>query len=200
MPEASEGEWTLDRSKTSLMTLASVVISLAGLIGFGWLSSALGSSTDFTVTIKPGQDNSNTLLLIALVFLGIFVLYGLLLVFHESCHGLAARWAGARPKYGAKFIAWFFPVLYVTAPAIKMTRKQYLTFALTPTVLVNALGLLLMLPPTPLRWMLVIPLGLHLGGCIGDWWLTCVILRLPRETLFEDTPEGFRYRCEQPVG
>jgi hypothetical protein len=198
MPKAVEGQWTLDKRKSGYMTLASVAISFAGLFGFGWLCSLLGASNEFTITIKPGEDNSNTLLMLALIPFGFLGIYLALLVFHEWCHGLAARWVGAKPKYGAKFVTWFFPVFYVTAPHFMFNRKQYLAFALTPTIVVNVVGAALMLPPTPLRWMLVLPLGLHLGGCIGDWWMTCVIAKLPRETLFEDTPEGFLYRYEVP--
>ncbi len=104
MPKAVEGQWTLDKRKSGYMTLASVAISFAGLFGFGWLCSLLGASNEFTITIKPGEDNSNTLLMLALIPFGFLGIYLALLVFHEWCHGLAARWVGAKPKYGAKFV------------------------------------------------------------------------------------------------
>jgi hypothetical protein len=74
-----------------------------------------------------------------------------------------------------------------------MTRRQYLIVGLTPTVVVNLLGVLLMLPPTPLRLLLIVPLAMHFAGCIGDWWMAITTLRLPATTLFEDTQEGFRF-------
>jgi len=55
-------------------------------------------------------------------------------------------------------------------------------------------GIALMAPPTALRLMLVFPLAMHLGGCVGDWWILSVVLRLPAGVRIEDTEEGFRYR------
>lgn len=44
------------------------------------------------------------------------------------------------------------------------------------------------------RYALVLPLSIHFGGCVGDWWMAAVLNGVPGDTLIEDTPEGFRYR------
>jgi hypothetical protein len=195
MPDLVEGRWILDRRKSLGMTLGSIVLTVAGLFLFGGLSSMLGSAGDMKFEMTPQQaESGRAFQILILLLVGVVVLYAFILLFHEACHFAAARFVGGRPRFGAKFVTWFFPVLYVTAPGFWMSRKQYLIFAMTPTVVVNVLGTLLMLPPWPGRVFLILPMALHLGGCIGDWWMTCTILLKPRDTQFEDTPEGFNFR------
>jgi len=64
---------------------------------------------------------------------------------------------------------------------------------LAPTVIVNLVGIALMWPPTVLRYLLVLPMAVHLAGCMGDWWMLLVLSRVPGDHTVEDTPEGFRY-------
>jgi hypothetical protein len=45
----------------------------------------------------------------------------------------------------------------------------------------------------PLGGWLVVPLGLHLGGCIGDFWLTALVLCKPAGTLVEDRKTGVHF-------
>jgi hypothetical protein len=63
---------------------------------------------------------------------------------------------------------------------------------MAPTVVLHAVCLPLFL--TPIWWAAVLPMAAHLGGCAGDWWIARVVIGFPRDTLFEDTQEGFRYR------
>jgi hypothetical protein len=42
----------------------------------------------------------------------------------------------------------------------------------------------------PFGAWLVVPLGLHFGGAVGDLWATGLMLSQPRGTLIEDTTTG----------
>jgi hypothetical protein len=66
--------------------------------------------------------------------------------------------------------------------------------ALAPTVAVNLLGMALLVVLGSWSWVLVPALAAHLGGCVGDWWIAVVMMRLPAGTLIEDTEHGFRHR------
>jgi len=188
-------QWTLDAGKVWYLTALGGIVTAFGVVLFGWLGGV--DRLNFTITVTPGQ--SGVPILAAAGAAAVLAVLGLFFV-HEWCHGLAFRWAGARPRYGAKLVAWFFPVFYATAPGHWLTRRQYLTVVLAPTVVVNLAGLGALLAfPTVGLW-LIGPLAFHLGGCVGDWWMAVVIARLPAGTLFEDTRDGFRYRPDAAQG
>lgn len=190
----TEQEWTLDKRRSIYMTLVSFPLFIVGLVLFAGLNSVLRPHYALQFTVSPQQGVGLVIAWFCGAMLGIFLLTALVLVIHEGCHGLAFHWAGATPRYGAKMISGFCPILYATAPGAWLTRRQYITVALAPTVLVNLLGILVCLPPSPLRMMMVLPMGMHFAGCVGDWWMTLVLLKLPPSTMVQDTMEGFRYR------
>ena len=195
--EAPVHEWIFGGRTAFWMNVAVIPATFLGLFGFGWLNGVLRSEGGAAAIPANSLRPAVTMLLGA--FLGFFGLTILVFAIHEVCHGLAFRWAGAKPRYGAKLIGGFLPVFYATAPGRWLTRRQYTTMFLTPTVVVNALGIALMVAMPQWSWLWVIPLGFHFGGCVADWWLVCVVSRFPRGTQFEDTPQGFRYQLE-PAG
>jgi hypothetical protein len=89
-------------------------------------------------------------------------------------------------------VAGFFPILFASAPGYWLTWGQYLKYMLAPTVVLNSACLPLLL--TPIWWVAVVPMAVHLGGCAGDWWIASVVCRFPHDTMFEDTQDGFHYR------
>jgi hypothetical protein len=188
-----EQKWALDGPKLFLMSIASIIIGILAVFAFASFGTVLGPPPDFTHKVTPEQAPMFILEMMGVLLL-IPILTFALVVFHEWCHGLAFRWVGARPRYGAKFVGRLLPIVYATAPGKWLTKRQYLMVGLAPTITINVVCVLLMLPPTPLRWMLVLPLAVHLGACVGDWWIACVEISLPRGTMFEDSPEGFNFR------
>ena len=112
---------------------------------------------------------------------------------HELVHGFVMRLFGARPRYGVGMAARILPYLYcTTAGQHRFTRPQFTVIALAPAVLITAVGSLLVVGAPHGGW-LVAPLGIHLGGCIGDVWVCSVALRQPRGTLIEDFKSGVRF-------
>jgi hypothetical protein len=80
------------------------------------------------------------------------------------------------------------PYFYCTSPGQRFSVTRYVVVALAPTVVINAMliaGLL-----SGLGGWFVLPFAVHIGGCIGDWFLTVRALRAPRGSLIEDMKDG----------
>lgn len=187
-------EWALSSRLSWVLASLTFLLFPLGLFLFSDLASSLRpaySAPD--IVIQPGQWLVGILqmvgMLVAVVAL-IFALFAL----HEFCHGIIFKWAGARPRYGAKLLHGFLPIFYATAPGHELTKQQFMIVAVAPTMLVNLTGILLMALPSPLRYVLVLPLSIHFVGCVADWWMLYVVARLPNDVLIEDTKTGFRYR------
>jgi len=180
------------RTTLLLILIASILCPLAIYL-FGRIAFQLHPRyTIPAIVIGPGQGKA-VLLWVGGVILAITLLTFTLLALHEYCHGLAFRWAGAKPRYGAKMLHKIVPIFYAAAPGFRMPCRKFRTVLLAPTIAVNLIGILMMWPPTLLRYLMVFPLGIHLAGCLGDWWMLMVLRGTPGDTLVEDTPAGFRY-------
>lgn len=194
----AEQRWVLDPGRMRVLTAASVLVLLLALPGFSWLADRLGSSdiTSGVFTVPPWVPAALAPAMAAAGAIGLILLVTtVLLLLHEVCHGIAFRWAaGVRPAYGFRLVGKCFPVLYTTAPGTWFTRDQYLVAAAAPTVGVNLLGAALLALGAPwLRELLILPLAIHLSGCVGDWWMMGVLARLPRAATILDTQHGFSY-------
>jgi hypothetical protein len=121
----------------------------------------------------------------------VVVLTGLLLVLHEGIHGLVMLAFGARPTFGTVLVGKMMPAFYATSVGHRFTRAQYLTVAAAPAIAISVIGYLLCFQP----WggYLIVPLAIHLGGCVGDVFATLRVLREPPGTEFEDLRDGIRF-------
>jgi len=116
----------------------------------------------------------------------------LLIAAHELVHGLTMRLFGGRPRYGVGAMGKILPYFYCTAEGERFTRAQFAAVALAPMLALSLLGGLAV-AYLPYGGWLVLPLGLHLGRCIGDFWVLGVVLMQPRGTLIEDMKTGVRF-------
>lgn len=167
-----------------MWTILGFAISMVGLYLFS--AAYTFRRGEFSVDLQPLWP-----LLLVLVLL--FVLF----LVHELIHGVTMRAFGARPSYGIGAVAGgLLPYFYCTAPGHRFSRGQYISVALTPALVVSLVGAL-WTAFLPLGGWLVVPLGLHLGGCISDFWLTVLVLRKPGGTLVEDRKTGVRFFVHQ---
>ncbi|HEX9099377.1 MAG TPA: DUF3267 domain-containing protein [Candidatus Dormibacteraeota bacterium] len=115
----------------------------------------------------------------------------LLLVMHEGIHALVMLAFRARPSFGVVLVGGAMPALYATSAGHRFSRSQYLTVAATPAVVISVLGFLLCSGP----WggYLIVPLAIHLGGCVGDAFACGRVLRERPGTEFEDLRDGIRF-------
>ena len=125
-----------------------------------------------------GQDGTIVFDVISLAVAVLLVVVAA--VAHEGVHGLAILAYGGRPTFGAGMASKVLPYLYCTAAGQQFSVGRYVVVALAPTVINGALiaGLL-----SPNAGWFVLPFAVHIGGCIGDWFLTVRALRAPRGSL-----------------
>jgi hypothetical protein len=172
-------DWRPDRSAAVTWNALGVVITVAGLIAFS-----------LPMVIRSGSASGSVD--VGLVELLVVVaLTASLLAAHEAIHGVVMLGFGARPRFGAMLVGRVLPALFATAEGHRFGRGQYLVIAAAPTVVISGLGLVACFGP----WAgyLVVPLAIHLGGCVGDWFAALHTLREPATTTCEDLRDGIRF-------
>jgi hypothetical protein len=184
---------SLNKGAVLFLVLAAALVSPLALALFATLAAHLQPAYQLP-SIRIGHGEGLVLLGVLGGMLAEFLLLcASLLVLHEYCHGLGFQWAGAKPCYGAKLLHKVVPIFYAASPGFRTSCGQFRVILLAPTVVVNLIGVTLMWPPTPLRYLLVLPMAVHLAGCMGDWWMLFVLRNVRAQNTVEDTPEGFRY-------
>jgi hypothetical protein len=173
-------EWRPGTSSAIAWNAVAVLVTVAGLVVFSLpamlRSGAAAGSFQFGL--------ADLLIAVALT--------ALLMVLHEAIHGLVMRGFGARPAFGVTLVGHVVPALYTTARGHRFTRRQYLMVAAAPAVTISIVGFVACFGP----WagFLVVPLAIHLGGCVGDGFAVARTLRVPATTTCEDLRDGIRFR------
>ena len=172
-------DWRPVRSEATMWNVVDIILIAVGLPLFA-LPSVLRNGTG-GASFRIGL--TEILLVVALT--------ALLLVMHEGIHGLVMLGFGARPSFGVVLVGGAMPALYATSAGHRFSRAQYLTVATAPAVVISVLGFLLCFGP----WggYLIVPLALHLGGCVGDLFACGRVLREHPGTEFEDLRDGIRF-------
>ena len=158
--------------------MLAVVLSLAGLVLFS-----------FIYALTHGGKGGGEVGLPA-IFATIAIFFCLLGI-HERLHGVAMSYYGATPAYGAGVYKKLTLYFYCTAPGYRFTRSQFAVIAAAPLMVISLVGGLCA-AFVPYGGWLAVPVGLHLGGCVGDVWILGVLARLPRGTELEDLKTGLR--------
>lgn len=138
-------------------------------------------------------------LVVSSTFLLVMILY---IILHELVHGIAYKaLTGERLTFGLSWSCAFCGV-----PNIYVYRKAAIISAAAPLVVFTVIMLPIMGAlyfSHPLIYCLgAIVLGLHLGGCSGDFYLICLLLFKfkDKRTLVRDTgPEQFIYLPEETI-
>ncbi|MGZ6315279.1 MAG: DUF3267 domain-containing protein [Candidatus Limnocylindrales bacterium] len=132
-----------------------------------------------TGTVDPIQLAVVSLLIVCLMWV------------HEGVHGIFMLVCGARPQFGILHVGPVPYAFYTTDPGHRFTRRQFLSFALAPLVILGLLGIPLCM--LPFGAYLVVPFVLHLGGCIGDIAIAWQVLKHPPTVMCEDLRDGVRF-------
>ncbi len=171
-------EWRPGRSEAITWNVVGLLVTLISIPGFA-MPSVLRGLAGGSVSISLGD---------VVLVVGITLL---LVIGHEGIHGMLMRGFGARPRFGATLVGRFVPALYATAAGHHFSRSQYLAIAVAPGLLVSGLGLWACFGP----WAgyLILPLALHLGGCVGDGFAAWRVLKEPASTQCEDLIDGIRF-------
>jgi hypothetical protein len=172
-------EWRPGRSSAVTWTVVGVAVTILGIGLFAFPSILRAGPAGGTFKIGL----VDILLVMALTVV--------LVVAHEAIHALVMFGFGARPRFGAILVGRVLPAAYATAEEHRFTRGQYLTVAAAPAVAVSVLGFVACLGPWA-GW-LIVPLAVHLGGCVGDGSACWRALREPPGTECEDLRDGIRF-------
>ena len=176
-------EWKPSMRLSVLWNLLGLMLAVIGFVVFGVIAAfAAGGSVELA-----GLDP----------IWGIVLVLAGVIVTHELIHGAAMLMFGARPTFGAALVQKVMPVVYCTSPGHLFTRGQFMVVALAPAVVLSVVGVALM-PFGNLASWLMIPLALNLGGAIGDFWMTGMLLRREPDVLVEDLHEGLRFHYRTP--
>lgn len=165
--------WKPSRSTGVWMNVLSMLVAVVA----GYLT--------FVIAFGGESGTINFDLVGLAITVGIIVV---VLVVHEGIHGLAFVAYGGRPTFGAGMMGKVMPYFYCTSLRQRLSVARYLMVALAPTIVVNGALIAALCSPVA-RWF-VVPFAVHMGGCIGDWFLVFRALRAPRGSLVEDMKDG----------
>ena len=179
------GQWQL-----KLRGRALVVLLASGTIVFG-LTTILG------LTIRgllrgylEGRANLGEFFFP--LILGVFVVF---IILHEGVHGVLFLVLGGKPRFGVKLVGRFLPVAFYTTSRAPISRNQYLLVCLGPfltlTPVFLAIGILA--NAEGIVALAILAMAMNVSGSIGDLMTAWKIRRQSRETLYEDTKNGFNW-------
>lgn len=112
-----------------------------------------------------------------------------MIVVHEAIHGIVYK-LGTDRKVIYKFHGF---AASASVPGTYFTLPHYLKVGLAPAVILSGLFLVLTLLSSGLtQWVWYLMLAVHFGSCVGDFYVTLRIWRLPKDSLNEDYGIGMR--------
>lgn len=112
-----------------------------------------------------------------------------MIVVHEAIHGFVYKLATDR-KVVYKFHGF---AASASVPGTYFYLPHYLKVGLAPAVVLNLLFLILTLISSG-SWQLIwyLMLAIHFASCVGDFYVTLRVMRLPKDSLVEDYGIGMR--------
>ena len=172
-------EWRPGGSTLTAWSLVGVAATVLGVPLFALPSMLRAGQAGGSFRVGLGD----VLLMVALT--------AVLVIAHEAIHGLVMLAFGARPRFGFVLVGRVMPALYTTSERHRFTRGQYLIVAASPALTISLLGFLACFG----SWAgyLILPLALHLGGCVGDGFASWRVLSEPPGTECEDLRDGIRF-------
>ena len=170
-------------SRTIMIQLLSIPLAILFGTAFITLASLIGKQP---INFTGGTINLG----IPEIGLGIAGIVATI-VLHELAHGLAMRWCGTRPQYGAM---WKHLTFYATAPGYGFRRNSYILVAVAPLVGLSCLAILGMFLLRGTGWVALLTLCaiINAVGAIGDLWMVSMVLRYPKTAYVVDERDGFR--------
>jgi hypothetical protein len=180
-PEALVGEWRPTRGTWAWWWTGGTILASAAAFFYEWIAGHGQIPTEFSINLV-------LLVILVLAFTAL----------HEGVHGLAMLAFGARPQFGVLRTGRIPQGFYTTSPGHRFRRHAYIVITLAPLVVIAPLGV-------PLCWsslgsVLWLPLGVHLGGCVGDLTIAKHVISGPPAVVCEDLRDGLRFWSAPRVG
>jgi len=181
---------------------------LAALKGWGLVTLLAGGFCVFGVTLILGVVARGMLQGVGEFHISVFLAFPIFLaiiaafvILHEGVHGLVFLVFGGKPRFGAKLIGGFFPVVYASATGPLLSRNHYLLVGLAPFLALTLLFLLtgILIGDNGIALIALTAMAMNAAGPTGDLIVARKVRQLGGGTLFEDTADGFNwYRPSKP--
>lgn len=181
LPEGYSEIYSLDLKKDKKRML--LVNGLAIVI-----AAAMAVPAAFAVPFSKLFDMEQGILMYLMRFITLIFGSFLYIILHELVHGIAMKICGTeKVKYG-------FTGAYAFAGSDEYyDKKSYIFIALAPVVLWGiVLAVINMLVPISWFWVIYIIQMTNIGGAAGDFYVTCLFLRLPRDIIITDYGVGMK--------
>ena len=174
---AALGRWAL----VAMVAGGTCIFGLAFILGVVARGMLQGSS-DFHVSVFLAFP----------IFVGIIAAT---MILHEAIHGLVFLVLGGKPRFGAKFIGGFFPVVYASAIGPLLSRNHYLLVGLAPFLALTPFFLLtgILVRDDGVALIALTAMAMNIAGSTGDFIVARKVRQLGGTTLFEDTADGFNW-------
>ena len=184
LPEgyAQSGEINLKKNKR-----LAIILNIAAVFVF-FPSFFLLSR--FAALIRPGIMNLAGTIRLGMVA-ALIGLYAISVIIHELIHGIFFRvFTRSKPVFALRLPFY----VSVSAPDWYIPSRKYIIVALSPLVIIGAIGLLLILL-APERWVMfvVFVVAMNTGGSIGDLFVLTRLLKLSPACLANDTGDGVAF-------
>ena len=184
LPEgyAQSGEIDLKKNKRLAITL-NIAAVFVFFPSFFLLSR-------FAALIRPGIMNLAGTIRLGMVA-ALIGLYAISVIIHELIHGIFFRvFTRSKPVFALRLPFY----VSVSAPDWYIPSRKYIIVALSPLVIIGAIGLLLILL-APERWVMfvVFVVAMNTGGSIGDLFVLTRLLKLSPACLANDTGDGVAF-------
>lgn len=126
------------------------------------------------------SDGETSLVLFILCI--VMILY---IIIHELTHGLFYKlFTKEKLKFGLKLTC-----AYCGVPTVYMKKIPMIITALAPFVIYSLIGVVLMIvvPYNVIFLAIDILFSAHVAGCVGDIYVSFLLIKYPKETLVNDT-------------
>ena len=161
-----------ENKKTMIwFTIVNILLTAAAIIPF-----------IFVLDVKNLYEKPYKLAIILLVIFVGMIAY---IVLHELTHGLFYKiLTKQKLTYGFNF-----SVAFCGVPHIYVSKKTALFAVLAPFVIFTAILIpaIFLIPSDLFKLAVIIVFGIHFGGCVGDLYVTFILLKSKGDILMNDT-------------
>jgi hypothetical protein len=178
---------------------------LATVKGWGLVTILAGGTCIFVVTLILGvvvrgilQGSGDFHISVGLAFPIFLAIIAAFVILHEGVHGLVFLVFDGKPRFGAKLIGGFFPIVYASAAGAFLSRNHYLLVGLAPFLVLTPLFLFtgILIRDDDVALITLTAMAMNIAGSTGDFMVARKVRQLGGRTLFEDTADGFNWYCK----
>ncbi len=184
LPETHTLAWAVDMKKDARLNWTLQVLGMGWFMVAGWILWQIVAFLRPGYVFKIDFDGAQTLLLLGVVLLVIFVT----LILHELVHGFFF-WLFTKemPQFGVG------PgYAYAAAPDWYFPKGKYLVIGLAPLVVLTVFGLIA-IALAPVGWVAILFLAIvfNAGGAVGDLYI-CIRIGVEAQNVWiKDKGDGF---------